>query len=172
MKTFIFIFIASMFSVNAVLSQPVVLIKGSKAPGMVMEMVEQFMEHLDIVENIHLTISFTSHVPKNMKGITFCLDSPKPDGYHHIAVWLDIDLSLMQNLVVLAHEMVHVKQYAKEELIMINREWVAWKGKRYKAKVYSRKMPWEVEAFRSDNKLAKKYRTETSGSLPELALNP
>lgn len=170
MKPLILFFSVNIFFINTILSQPVILIKGGENAHIIKELVTQFMEHLNITENVHLTVNFTKNVPENMKGITFCLDSPTPGDYHHIVIWLDTSLSKIRRQIVLAHEMIHVKQYAKGELTIINRERVVWKGKPYRAKTYNRSAPWELEAFRDDKELLEKYDAGKFSSPAELVM--
>jgi hypothetical protein len=66
-------------------------------------------------------------------------------------------------LQTLAHEMVHVKQFARGELrdLMSEKDLVNWKGKRYKAsndndKEY-RNYPWEIEAYSLEKELYEAY---------------
>tara|TARA_B100000242_G_scaffold281953_1_gene242777 strand:- start:459 stop:944 length:486 start_codon:yes stop_codon:yes gene_type:complete len=59
----------------------------------------------------------------------------------------DASQPLRRVLETIAHEMVHVKQYAKDEL----HEYTMKKGHRYKGKFFSDKLdywdePWEIEA--------------------------
>jgi hypothetical protein len=57
------------------------------------------------------------------------------------------DLSKKQTLLALAHEMVHVKQYARGELkdyLRTNR--CKWKGEYYDEDMWYWELPWEIEA--------------------------
>ena len=63
-------------------------------------------------------------------------------------ITIDPNLGKRNTLLVLAHEMVHVKQYAKGELkdyVKVPR--VKWRGKVYNdRKIDYWDMPWEIEA--------------------------
>lgn len=64
-------------------------------------------------------------------------------------------------LLFLAHEMVHVKQYAKGELrdYIYHDDKIGWKGVKYPAYTSGPEyidLPWEVEAFGREEELYKK----------------
>ena len=78
-------------------------------------------------------------------------------------------LSASKQRLVLAHEMIHVKQYAKQELIILNDN-VIWKGQNYPyAYEYNQRMPWEREAYRGDRTLAKLVNTSPNPMQETLA---
>ena len=69
---------------------------------------------------------------------------------------VDVEAALHKRpqLQVLAHELVHVKQYARGELRQLQRGGYSWQGRRYSkitpdqeiwSKEYNR-LPWEIEA--------------------------
>lgn len=67
------------------------------------------------------------------------------------------DRSVRYMLMTLAHEIVHLKQYALGE---INEEMNTWKGKRYtNAKAYWN-TPWEIEAYGRERGLYYQYCEE------------
>jgi predicted SprT family Zn-dependent metalloprotease len=68
-----------------------------------------------------------------------------------------LDSSLKDDILIetVAHEMVHVKQYAKGQIQSITgRKTNKWLGKHVKAKYYDR--PWEIEAMSREKLLASK----------------
>lgn len=70
-------------------------------------------------------------------------------------------LSRKQQISSIVHEMVHVRQFAKGELMdyMNHRydKYTKWKNKLISIKVPYRKRPWEIEAYRLEKKLYKQY---------------
>ena len=141
---------------NAAFSQPVVKVKGSKNPQAIERHVQAHLDQLDVQESIHLTIRFSSRMPEKLEGITFSVPSPEPDVYQLLKVLIDARISESKQRLVLAHEMIHVKQYAKQELIVLNDKSVSWKGQEYQyAYEYNQRTPWEQEAYRGDRTLAK-----------------
>jgi len=61
------------------------------------------------------------------------------------------DLSLRDFITTICHEMVHVKQYARNEMDCYGRK---WKTKVISDKVGYYDLPWEKEAYRLQDKLA------------------
>lgn len=62
-------------------------------------------------------------------------------------------------LKTLAHEMVHVRQYARSEL---NEEMTLWRGRKVNAdEIPYREQPWEKEAFELGDELYSLYTQKT-----------
>jgi hypothetical protein len=74
-------------------------------------------------------------------------------------ITLNPNLGKRNTLLVLAHEMVHVKQYARGELkdfVRLNR--VKWKGKIYNDRAIDYwELPWEIEAHGREKGLYYKF---------------
>ena len=67
----------------------------------------------------------------------------------------NIDIALYSNWMgVLAHEMVHVKQFARNELSM---NMSRWKSNFNVSKLEYENQPWEREAFRRQYEMVKQY---------------
>ncbi len=153
----------------AAFSQSVIQVIGSTSPRATERQVQAHLNQLDVQENIHLTIRFSARMPERLEGITISLPSPEPDVYQLLKVLIDARLSASKQRLVLAHEMIHVKQYAKQELIILNDN-VIWKGQNYPyAYEYNRRMPWEREAYRGDRTLAKLVNTSPNPMQETLA---
>lgn len=151
-----------MFWMNLAFSQPVVRIWGSEDPQTVKKQVEQYLDQLDVRENVYISVGFSTEMPKKLEGMAISLNSPEPDDYQIIKVLIDASLSKMKQRLVLAHEMIHVKQYVKEELVVLNKQQVMWKGQKYHFScVCNRQIPWEKEAYRTDNLLVKLSQEQT-----------
>lgn len=73
-----------------------------------------------------------------------------------VSVALDSKLPVDDLVQTLAHEMVHVKQYAKGQLKDLvdkkGNEYKTWLGKKFEGHYYDQ--PWEVEAFKRERLLA------------------
>jgi hypothetical protein len=74
-------------------------------------------------------------------------------------ITVDPDLGKRNMLLVIAHEMVHVKQYAKGEMKdYIRMDRVKWKGKVYNESVIDYwEHPWEIEAHGREKGLYYKF---------------
>ena len=72
-----------------------------------------------------------------------------------IGMSIDTALDTERLIIALAHEMVHVKQYARGQITHgknLNSKF--WMGKKFKGHYYD--LPWEVEAFSKERVLANK----------------
>ena len=130
------------------------------AHHMISELLPRFRT-LDIIINL---------VTIKSEAIGFCMEQDK----NQFEIELDKKLSIKDMVTALCHEMVHVKQYAKDEL----HEYTMKKGHRYKGKFFSDKLdywdePWEIEAhgretglfvrWAEKNKLGKRKWTQDPG---------
>lgn len=73
---------------------------------------------------------------------------------------IDSRLSKKETLLALAHEMVHVKQYAKGEMRDLSRpmRMIRWQGKRYLHEDMDYwELPWEIEAYGREKGLYIKF---------------
>lgn len=140
--------------------QPIVKISHASNPQQVREQVAWYLNHLDIHENIFLSVIFTERMSSGMDGMTYCLNADNPYPRLIIKVRIASRLREKQQELVLAHEMVHVKQYAKGELKVLGQNKVRWHGRifrnRYRA-INPRLSPWEREAYRTDHLIARLY---------------
>jgi hypothetical protein len=73
---------------------------------------------------------------------------------HEISVAVDSRLDVETMATVLAHEMVHVKQYAKGQLKVAGSRF-QWLGKPFTGSYYD--SPWEIEAFSRERLLSNKF---------------
>jgi hypothetical protein len=143
------------FWANIAFPQPVIEVLASNNAQKVESQAELCLAQLNVKERLHLTIEFTSKMPAKMEGITHSLRSA-PNGYPAFKVYIDERISIQQQWHVLAHEMIHVKQYIKNELVIIDQNRVLWKGKNhYYYPKYNQQMPWEQEAYQFDHTLVK-----------------
>ncbi|WP_277480954.1 hypothetical protein [Catalinimonas alkaloidigena] len=139
------------------MAQPIVKIGGHEDPFAMEKEVYWYLNQLGIQENIHLTVIFTSIIPKGFDGLTV---SRKilGNGYQVLMVRINKALVERQQQKVLAHEMIHVKQYAKGELKLLKSNTVVWLGKKHRLSKIHHRGPWEKEAYRNDHVLAVQQR--------------
>ena len=89
------------------------------------------------MKTLDITIKLTN--PKGAMG--YCLEL---DDNRTFEIEADKKLRLRKLLETIAHEMVHVKQYARRELHPVHDTWL---GKTYNPKKVSYwDLPWEIEA--------------------------
>lgn len=86
---------------------------------------------------------------EGMRGVVYKL------GPKSIGMVLDTALDLERLIITMAHEMIHVKQYARGQITHSkNMKARYWMGKKIKADYYNQ--PWELEAYSKERILANK----------------
>lgn len=173
MKHAILFPLTCMLCMYTAFAQPVIKISGPQDTLAVRSRVIHYLDYLDVRENIIILIFFSSNMLDNLKGVTYCLNSSGPSGYQVIRVIVDARLSKRQQELVLAHEMIHVRQLAKGELIITGKQQLIWKGRKYHFKYDGlQPMPWENEAYKADKVLTKLYKKQLETSLIASRLLP
>ena len=86
------------------------------------------------------------------EAVGFCMMEDK----NQFEIELDKKLSIKDMVTALCHEMVHVKQFARKEMVDGIQTGVArWKSKTIPLTTNYWDLPWEKEAYRMEKKLAK-----------------
>jgi hypothetical protein len=67
---------------------------------------------------------------------------------------IDKNLRLFDFVSTICHEMTHLKQYARKEMVQLDDGRTRWKKKVYPEGFDYDKSPWEKEAFRVETELA------------------
>jgi hypothetical protein len=133
--------------------------KGSKLSlAQVRRAVEFYAERLGMTQRLRdrITLFITfEHKPFAFAGLCSWIDEPYRPREFTIQV---LSQGIHETLSTLAHEMVHIKQYAKGELrdLMSKDDMVVWRGVRKTItndeEAYT-SQPWEEEAFELETKL-------------------
>jgi len=98
------------------------------------------------------TLDITVNLCRPTGAMGYCLEL---DNNRMFEIEIDRTLSLRKLLETLAHEMVHVKQYARREFHPVNDKWM---GKTYNPKKVSYwDLPWEIEAHGRETGLFIRY---------------
>lgn len=80
------------------------------------------------------------------------------DGY---TICVNGDLGHVQAIDVIAHELIHLEQYYRQELIVGDSPVVLWMGQRYDVLgIPYAERPWERDAFSRQRDLASKIRAQ------------
>ena len=98
----------------------------------------------NLIKNLHLRLVFTK---TQGNGTTWEDDIARP---REFAITIEKGMSKRETLITLAHEMVHVKQYATGELrdYMSSSKLQRWRDeKRDWSQVEYWDLPWEIEAY-------------------------
>jgi len=136
--------------------------KPSRLPMKLCKQAIRYYGKLLLTENLYhklnVTISFEKFDPK-INEYAYCeweFDNHRAKDY---TITIDKNLSKRAMLVALAHEMIHVKQYAKGELkdyLRVNKS--KWKGEIIDPnEVDYWDQPWEIEAHGREKDLYHKF---------------
>lgn len=102
-----------------------------------------------VINNLIISIKFESGLVKQSGMMACCSYTDGPVRPRVFLIEIDKSLSLLSMLLCIFHEMVHVKQYAKNELYDSprNEKTFKWQGKWYNEdKLNYFDQPWEIEA--------------------------
>lgn len=157
MKSLIFILLLIVFTGQNSFSQTIIRVSGVKDEGLIRKQVERSLSYLDVQKPMHLYIVYSDLIPAKLKGITLCV--PASDTTFFVRIRINARLDKLQRIKLLAHEMLHVRQYLTGDLEIIKPKKIKWKGKEYPYSLScDREAPWELEAYRHDQYLAKILR--------------
>ncbi len=166
MKQSILLILMGMLWINFAFCQPIIHIWGTADSLAVRNQVVQHLDYLDVREDVYVSVGFTPDLSKKMQGVTFYLNLSGASACPIIKVLIDSRMSSAKQKLVLAHEMIHVKQYVKGELLVLNKRQVLWKGRKHNYQPDNRqKAPWELEAYKKDNLLAKRCKLPVESPL-------
>jgi hypothetical protein len=114
--------------------------------------------------HVYVTVKFKKNLFKkeDFYGVCDALDLNRPRDFD---IEIDADLTFKQTLSVLAHELVHVKQYATGQLRDYNTsKKIKWKGDIHINEYGYHNIdtsywnaPWEKEAYRLEKTLTRKF---------------
>lgn len=135
--------------------------QNSKLSKREMRYAAQWMAHMLVgprmSKSLTLYINNKPSLEEKFLGMVWFLD----DNHNPRMFEMDIDVSKSRKtqLMTLAHEIVHVKQYAKGELkALFNKKENRWKGEYYtEDQLHYFDQPWEIEAFGREYGLFVRY---------------
>lgn len=141
---------------------PFVEVKGSLDDQLVSEQVYAHLDQFSITDPLQIHVfyvDFSQHpyLKNGYRGYTHCLD---PLQGRHFRIFIHKGLKPRIQALVLAHEMVHVKQYYYQELTIKSEKEVCWKGECFPnfTHILYQNRPWEQEAIHAATKLLKTFR--------------
>jgi hypothetical protein len=102
----------------------------------------------------HRTLDITIKLTKCMEksgAYGYCMEG---DTNREFEIEVDKNLRLYDFVSTLTHELTHLKQYARKEMVHQDDGRIRWKKKVYPLNVSYEESPWEKEAFRIEKQLA------------------
>jgi hypothetical protein len=116
--------------------------------GMVVKFFEQELK----LKNSSWTLDVRTKRGMRFDGTRGCVTYVGPK---YLVMFVDSGLDMERLVLTLAHEMVHVKQYARGQIKhKLGHKTRYWMGKPIRKQYYDQ--PWEVEAFSKERVLANK----------------
>ena len=114
-----------------------------------------------MAKNILVEIKLTKELKQKEQAYGYChITDDNLNRPREFMIELDTSMkySFEQILTWLAHEMVHMKQWVRHELIDYDYGQTQWKSRRYTLKhICYNEEPWEKEAYRLEDKLYEKF---------------
>lgn len=147
MKNLIFIILLFISSIFLISSNDLKIINTTSST-FIGEAVEKGLDILEL-DSIKVTIVETPHNGKERNYLTRVNDD--------YFLFIDTNQRKSRILRIVAHELIHIKQYSKNHLIDSGSNMIEWQGKLYDLeKTPYNLRPWEAEARRMEYKLQRK----------------
>lgn len=101
-----------------------------------------------LLKNIEIEVVVETDLIRNEKDQAYCVSMSDSGAAREFEISIDAGLGKRAMLLALAHEMVHVKQYARGELKYNSRQRLhRFQGVSYSPQHVYWEQPWEIEAF-------------------------
>lgn len=111
----------------------------------------------------HIIIHVKFRKTMNCLGLTGVEDYNSSGKPREFIVEINRDQSQEEIIKTIAHEMIHVRQYAMGQL---NEQGTQWCGKKLKRELEYHKQPWEIEAHDVSDILYEEYKEKMNGRTP------
>lgn len=111
-------------------------------------------------KNVCVWLSFEEIAESGNIGYCCPIDHDRPKGCREFVIKVEKDLPHKDVLCVIAHELEHVRQFARGELRNEHRKLYYWKPSMayfVETRKNHKKLPWEKQAFRSEKWLLHFY---------------
>lgn len=134
-----------------------ITVRGAVEPAQAKAMVAYYAQHWNL-DSLHILVQYTT-MSKNLKGYTQYIEN-KRWKVRQVIIRINRLLSVKEQWLTLTHEMVHVKQFRRGELIAHGGATYTWKNHHHVNidNITYHNRAWEKEAFRLEKKLYRKYQ--------------
>ena len=148
------LFIIPMLTTSA---QVHVVVMGKEAKEDIREKVKFFADFLGIKNEITICVTFNPHLGDGVKGYTLFEVTQGSTG---ASISIHDQLGNHDELIVLAHEMIHVNQFIRGQLKVNSEKDVFWRKSTFNAveEIPYQDRPWEKEALFLEKRLANLYK--------------
>jgi hypothetical protein len=101
-----------------------------------------------LLRNIEIDVVLEKDLIRNEGDQAYCVNMSDTGAAREFEISIDSGMGKRALLLALAHEMVHVKQYARGELkYLSSKKLQRFQGKDYHQDYLYWEKPWEIEAF-------------------------
>jgi hypothetical protein len=129
-----------------------------RVPQMIEYCVNKMMPRM---QNLEINVVLKDLGKSDAYGFCLAVDGPRSDRPREFELEIHNKMSMRKVLETVAHEMVHVKQYARGELYESSRTAKhRWQGKYLKAEPDYWDQPWEIEAHGRETGLFVRWAEE------------
>lgn len=105
------------------------------------------------LQNVKITVVKTPHKGPHQNYVT--------KSNNNYFLFLDPYQRKSRIVRIIAHELIHIKQYSENQLSVIDIEHISWKGETYNLSLTPYDMrPWEVEARQLEYRLKKQIEEQ------------
>ena len=148
--------LCSFFEAKPVSAQADIRLIGFQYPEQLKHYAQQCLSFLEVDRNILITIIRSTTLARPYEGQTIKAEVDT-SGRDQFIIYLLAGLNSAKESLVLAHELIHVKQYVSRRL-EIKGDKIFWLGRKFHLKEESAFYPpWENEAHAADHKLARNF---------------
>ena len=107
------------------------------------------------IQNITIAVELVNNLAEKEGAEGWCMD----EGEREFTITINASQELDDILETIAHEMVHVKQYARgEHAQLMTRGVYRWKKEYFPLDYPYKKQPWEKEAYKLEKVIMKAYK--------------
>lgn len=114
---------------------------------------QMIAELLPRFRTLDIEVKLKKFTKTDRDAIGWCL---MEDNNRTFVIEINKDIGITELVTTICHEMVHVKQYARNEMTdeCVDFGAATWKGRKVNPKTTYYDLPWEKEAYRLQDKLA------------------
>lgn len=144
-----------MLSTKGMSSQPNIRVLKESKFQEIAEAAHFLANYFELSPYVYIVIDLKPKLSGRVYGYTLHEDHPNHHGIKQFFITINSKLSLKSQLAVIAHEMVHVKQFVHGELIKEQHHAYQWKGRLCQNIHHLDYLdrPWEQEALSMQHKL-------------------
>lgn len=163
MRTFFMILCLLLVTNTALQAQATIVVRNDYKPEVVQQQARFYADLFGFDESVHIIIIFSLDVPDDYHGYTRYRDVRHLNGGHQLLIRINRKSNRSQQLITLAHEMIHARQFVEGQLQQCGPLHYSWKDEkicRSANEIPYRERPWEQEAYKEALPLYRLYKEQ------------